>query len=123
MPPRWPPVPNAQVLQVFFERTAVTSFRMPIFLALLSAYRIECQPPPVVICACAFVLFARYRFRLQLLLLLDFGPGITQGYSAIKHRHVARQMQQIKTEVTFAFKLKIVTRLCLVQARLNKAPG
>ena len=36
MPPRWPPMPSAQVLQAFFERMAFHSFKNAAGLAGLS---------------------------------------------------------------------------------------
>src|SRR5437899_9331039 len=49
IPPRWPPMPSAQVLQAFFVRIAANSRRQPTRLAMRSVYRIAAQPPPLVI--------------------------------------------------------------------------
>src|SRR5437868_14276288 len=50
MPPFWPPMPSAQVLQAFLLRIASHSFhRPPIRRDLLSADRMARHPPPQVI--------------------------------------------------------------------------
>ena len=47
MPPRWPPMPSAQVLQAFFERMAFHSLRMPpASRAFRQVYHTAGQPPP-----------------------------------------------------------------------------
>ncbi len=47
MPPRWPPMPSAQVLQAFFERMALHSLKMPpASRAFRQVYKTAGQPPP-----------------------------------------------------------------------------
>jgi hypothetical protein len=49
MPPRWPPMPSAQVLHAFFERMAFQSFQMPpASRPLRSVYIRAGKPPPVL---------------------------------------------------------------------------
>src|SRR5262245_23340034 len=46
MPPSWPPIPSAQVLQVFLLRMAFHSFHQPTRLAMRRVYCTAFQPPP-----------------------------------------------------------------------------
>src|SRR5271166_5375778 len=46
MPPAWPPMPRAQVLQVFLARIAFHSCHQPTRLAMRRVYLIAAQPPP-----------------------------------------------------------------------------
>src|SRR5262249_50815202 len=48
MPPCWPPVPRAQVLQALRERSACHSRRKPTRQAMRSVYSTAAQPPPHV---------------------------------------------------------------------------
>src|ERR1700704_3198571 len=49
MPPRWPPMPSAQVLQAFLERMARHSLRMPpASRAFFQVYQTAGQPPPAL---------------------------------------------------------------------------
>src|SRR5438128_1760659 len=48
MPPFWPPMPSAQVLQAFLLRIACQSFHTPpIWRDFLRAYRMARHPPPL----------------------------------------------------------------------------
>src|SRR5262249_17753810 len=47
IPPLWPPIPSAQVLQAFFERIARHSFQMPpASRAFRQVYHTAGHPPP-----------------------------------------------------------------------------
>src|SRR5688572_22268469 len=49
MPPAWPPMPSAQVLQAFLLRMACHSHRQPTRFAIRSVYLMAAHPPPLVI--------------------------------------------------------------------------
>src|SRR5204863_3476062 len=48
MPPFWPPMPSAQVLQAFLARIAFHNRSQPTRLAMRKVYLIAAQPPPLV---------------------------------------------------------------------------
>jgi hypothetical protein len=47
IPPAWPPIPRAQVLQAFLDRIAFHNCRQPTRFAMRSVYRIAAHPPPL----------------------------------------------------------------------------